>query len=132
MRDRIDRELAMLREGGQAVDYFDAGGRGFVVYRSVPTGGSTAGLPQSSDVIVPVPSGYPGAMIDLAGLPAGSPLLARVKGGANNQGNMSVDGRDWQLASYHPHTNGGGPPWNPAIHGFHTYFDQVLAWLNVL
>jgi hypothetical protein len=33
-------------------------------------------------------------------------LLPRVKGGQNNQGRVTADGRDWQLASYHPH-NGG-------------------------
>jgi hypothetical protein len=132
MRARIDRELAVLRDGGQAADYVEVAGRGFVVYRSVPTGSRTVDLPASSDVIVPVPSGYPGGMIDLAGLPVGSPLLGRVKGGANIQGSVTADGRDWQLASYHPHSNGGGPPWNPSMHGFHTYFDQVLAWLGIL
>ena len=132
MRDRIDHELGVLRDGGQAVEYLEVGGRGFVIYRGVPTAGSTAGLPSYSDVIVPVPSGYPAGMIDLAGLPVGSPLLGRVKGGGNNQGNVTADGHIWQLASYHPHTNGGGPPWNPARHGFHTYFDHVLAWLDVL
>ena len=132
MRERIDYELSILRDGGQAADYFDVGGRGFVLYREVPTRSPPPGLPAASDVIVPVPSGYPAAMIDLAGLPVDSPLLGRVKGGGNNQGNVAVDGRNWQLASYHPHGNGGGPPWNPAAHGFHTYYDQVLAWLSVL
>ena len=130
MRARIDRELMLLRDGGQVAEYFDAGGRGFVLYRSVPTL-LPANLPAAADVIVPVPSGYPGAMIDLAGLPIGSPLLPVVKGGTNNQGNVTLDGRDWQLASYHPHQNGGGPPWDQTMHGFHTYFDQVLAWLSV-
>lgn len=131
-RERIERELARLREGGQAVEYHDVGGRGFVLYREVPTRGAPMGLPAASDVIVPVPSGYPGAMIDLAGLPVGSPFIGRARGSQNNQGNVALDGRNWQLASYHPHQNGGGPPWNPAAHGFHTYLDHVLAWLSVL
>src|ERR1022692_118549 len=81
MRERIDYELSILRDGGQAADYFDVGGRGFVLYREVPTRSPPPGPPAASDVIVPVPSGYPAAMIDLAGLPVDSPLLGRVKGG---------------------------------------------------
>lgn len=128
MDARIARELELLRGGGQAVEFFQVGDRGYVVYRDVPTRAE----PPKSDVIVPVPSGYPAAMIDLAGLPAGSPLLPRVKGGTNSQGIVTVAGRDWQLASYHPHTNGGAPPWNPALHGFHTYLGELLAWLAVV
>lgn len=128
---RIRRELNQLAEGGLVAEYV-ATGRELVLYRSVPTSGASRGLPAESDVIVPVPSGYPASMIDLAGLPVGSPFLPLVKGGGNNQGIVEVDGRQWQLASYHPHNNGGGPPWDQTVHGFHTYFDQVLAWLTQL
>jgi hypothetical protein len=69
-------------------------------------------------------------MIDLAGLPLGSPLLLRLRGGQNNQGIVSADGKHWQLASYHPHNGGGGPPFDPLAHGFHTYFDHLIAWLD--
>lgn len=129
--DRIRRELAILAAGGQVAQYF-SGERDVVVYRDVPVAGPGAGLPDHIDVVVPVPGGYPAAMIDLAGLPVGSPLLPRVAGGNNNQGVVAVDGQPFQLASYHPHNNGGGPPWDQTKHGFHTYFDHVLAWLAKL
>ena len=128
---RIEKELAVLREGGQVVDLCQ-NGRPFVVFRRVPTTGPSLGLPPETDVIVPVPEGYPAAMIDLAGLPVGSPFLIRVRGGQNNQGVVTVDGRQWQLASYHPHGNGGGPPWDQNKHGFHTYYDYILSWLDCL
>lgn len=125
--ERIRRELALLREGGQLAELI-TDPRPIVLYREVPTGGS----PLVTDVVVPVPNGYPGALIDLAGLPLGSPLLKRVKGGQNNQGVLTACGHEWQLASYHPHTNGGGPPWDQTKHGFHTYLDHLIAWLHVL
>ncbi|MDO8632884.1 MAG: E2/UBC family protein [Phycisphaerales bacterium] len=129
--DRISRELGLLREGGQIAEY-QADGRPVVVYRDVPTGGTRFGLPEVTDVLVPVPPGYPAALIDLAGLPVGSPFLPLVKGGGNNQGVLTVNGRTWQLASYHPHNGGGGAPWNQNRHGFHTYLDHLIAWLNRL
>ena len=130
-RDRILRELAVLREGNQIAQLATAD-REYVLYREVPTAGARFSLPPVTDVIVPVPSGYPAAPIDLAGLPVGSPLLERVKGGRNIQGIVQVDGRAWQLASYHPHNNGGGGPWDQLRHGFHTYLDHLLSWLERL
>ena len=128
--ERIERELTILREGGQRADLITVGDQAFVLYHEVPTGGTRHGLPHSTDAIVPVPSGYPGAPIDLAGLPVGSPFLALVKGGQNNQGVHTVEGREWQLGSYHPHNGGGGPPWDQIEHGFHTYIDHLIAWLD--
>lgn len=130
-RERILRELAILREGNQITELV-SNGRDFVIYRNVPTAGARFGLPEATDVIVPVPSGYPASPIDLAGLPAGSPLLPRTPGGQNSQGLIQVSGTNWQLASYHPHNNGGGPPWDQMRHGFHTYFDHLLSWLERL
>jgi hypothetical protein len=128
--ERIRRELAELAAGGQVAQYF-ANGRDLVLYRDVPVTARLQGvaLPEQTDVVVPVPSGYPAAMIDLAGLPVGSPLLPRIAGGSNNQGIVIVEDRQFQLASYHPHNNGGGPQWDQSRHGFHTYFDELLAWL---
>jgi hypothetical protein len=130
MRERIERELERLRQGGQDARLF-ANGRAFVLYRDVPTKGASVSLPTTTDVVVPVPDGYPGAMIDLAGLPVGSPFLGRVRGAQNNQGVVEIDGRQWQLGSYHPHNGGGGPPWDQTKHGFDTYFDHLLSWLSV-
>ena len=130
--ERIERELGILRTGGQAAEVVSASGRLVVLYRSVPTSGAPFNLPEVTDVIVPVPSGYPAALIDLAGLPLGSPFFPRVKGGQNNQGVLNINGQQWQLASYHPHNGGGGPPWDQLRHGFHTYIDHLIAWLDKL
>jgi len=129
-QERIERELSSLRDGGIVAELLTQASRPVVLYRGVPTGGAPLSLPATTDVIVPVPDGYPAAPIDLAGLPTGSPLLSRLRGGQNNQGNVTADGRNWQLASYHPHSNGGGPPYDPQLHGFHTYLDQLIAWLH--
>ena len=128
--ERIERELAML--GSQFAELVAADVRFFVLYRNVPTAGVELDLPETTDVLVPVPPGYPASMIDLAGLPVGSPFLSRVRGGQNNQGIIEVADRRWQLASYHPHNNGGGPPWDQNRHGFHTYLDHLIAWLHKL
>lgn len=130
--ERIERELAILLAGGQVAELITTNGRTLVLYRNVPTAGARVGLPEVADVVVPVPPGYPAALIDLAGLPVGSPFLPRVKGGQNNQGILDADGRQWQLASYHPHNGGGGPPWDQTRHGFHTYMDHLIAWLDRL
>lgn len=130
--ERIERELSVLRAGCQTAVLINTGGRALVLYKDVPTAGARFNLPVTTDVIVPVPSGYPASLIDLAGLPANSPFLARVKGGQNNQGAVEADGRQWQLASYHPHNGGGGPPWDQAVHGFHTYMDHLISWLDRL
>jgi len=129
--ERIERELTRLREGNQKVDLVTTD-RMYVIYRDVPTRGAPLGLPEVTDVIVPVPPGYPASLIDLAGLPVGSPFLPRVKGGPNTQGVVQADGRQWQLASYHPHNGGGGPTWDQTRHGFHTYIDHLIAWLDRL
>lgn len=129
-RARLDRELAQLARGGQRAALLD-GPEEVVLYNDLPTSGGKLGLPALTDAIAPVPAGYP-AMIDLAGLPTGSPLLAHVKGGANCQRTTVAGGRRWSIVSYHPHGNGGGPPWDLNHHGFHTYLGELLAWLAYL
>jgi hypothetical protein len=129
--ERIELELKLLRAGGQQAELLNEG-RPVVLYRAVPTAGAPLGLPGATDVVVPVPPGYPASYIDLAGLPVGSPLLQRVRGGQSNQGVITADSRQWQLASYHPHNGGGGPPWDQTKHGFHTYLDDLLSWLHKL
>ena len=54
-----------------------------------------------TDVLVPIPSAYPGVMLDGAYLPTGSPLLGRVEGSPQGQ-TIQALGRTWQLVSYHP------------------------------
>ncbi len=80
-RERILRELEILREGQQVAELVSAG-RDYVLYRGIPAGGAHVSLPIVTDVIVPVPNGYPGAAIDLAGLPVDSAFLPRGEGRA--------------------------------------------------
>lgn len=120
--DRIENEIHLLRESGQSVELVRSPSP-YVIYKNVRIRGNL-----KIDIIVPVPNGYPAAMIDRAGLPAGSPYINQVKG--SPQEIVQVAGSNWQLISYHPHAGGGGLPWDPMIHGFHTYLSEVLAWLE--
>ncbi len=123
---RIEREIGRLRENGAEVEFI-AGPTPAVIFRRVP---ARKGYPHlaETDVLVLVPPAYPGAMLDGACLPAGSPLLGRVEG--SPQLSLQAADRTWQLVSYHPHNGGGSEPWNPARHGFHTYFSEVLVWIQ--
>lgn len=121
---RVNREVALLGESGAKVTVLESPGA--VVYHDLSVG---PGLPLSqTDVLVTVPSGYPGHMLDGAYLPEGSPLLGRVKGSPQETFVNALD-RRWQLVSYHPHNGGGAESWNPTRHGFHTYLGEVLSWL---
>jgi hypothetical protein len=119
VKARILRELADLSWQTQLLEGQDA-----VIYVGLP---SSLGVVEKTDVLVPVPSGYPQAMLDYAFLPADSPLKGLVPGAV--QGNLQFGDRAWTQISYHPHNGGGGPMWDPRIHGFHTYVDEVLTWL---
>lgn len=120
---RVEIELAKLRQSGQVVAKVD--NPAAVIYHALRTRPGYA-VP-NTDVMVPIPGSYPGQMLDGAYLPEGSPLIGKVKG--SPQGQINAAGRAWRLISYHPHNGGGGPAWNPAIHGFHTYIGELLAWL---
>ena len=120
---RIEAELEQLRESGQKTS---RAGVSFVIYHDVPTGRSESPF---TDVLVPVPNGYPASMLDRAGLPANSPLVGHVPG--SPQETVNIEGKAWRMISYHPHACGGGKPWNPSKHGFHTYLGEILAWLRV-
>lgn len=122
---RVERELEQLRASGQCVTAV-AKPIAAVVYHDLRTrpGSTTA----KTDVLVPIPGAYPGQMIDLAYLPDDSALIGRVKGNPQDH-RIQVLGRVWRQISYHPHNGGGGPKWNPAIHGFHTYLGEVISWL---
>lgn len=122
---RIELELALLREGGVNAEYHPD--KQVVLYRDVPTMGAALNLPGATNIVVPVPGGYPAAAIDLGGLPSGSPLIGRVKGAPNGP-LIDVEGQQYQLMSFHPFGNEGGA-WNPNKHGFHTYYGWIRSWL---
>jgi hypothetical protein len=123
---RIERELHTLRAGGADVTVASESTPA-VVYHGLRTKPSHPVA--ATDVLVTVPGGYPAVPLDGAYLPEGSPLLGRVPG--SPQGSyVTASGRRWQLVSYHPHNGGGGPPWDKDAHGFHTYYDYLLAWLR--
>jgi hypothetical protein len=127
--ERITNELNELARRGVSAEYVEDGGTPAVVYRAVPVG---RGEPDV-EVAVKIPDGYPGAQIDGAALTLENiALLGRLKGGTNPQGEFKANGRQWRIASYHPHANGGGPPWNPLKHGFHTYYDELVSWTHDL
>jgi hypothetical protein len=123
---RIDLELRALRAGGALVSHVKTPTPA-VIYHGLRTK-STHPIP-ATDVLVAIPSGYPASPLDGAYLPEGSPLLGRVPG--SPQGTfITASGCRWQLVSYHPHNGGGGPSWDKNLHGFHTYYDYLLAWLR--
>jgi hypothetical protein len=119
VRARILKELGLISWRTQLVEGPDG-----VIYYGLP---STLGVIDTTDVLVPVSSGYPQSALDYAFLPTDSPLRGRVPGAV--QDNLQFGGRLWTRISYHPHNGGGGPAWNPTLHGFHTYVDEVLTWL---
>ena len=123
--ERVAAELVELARRGVVADFFEQ--EGVVIYRNVPVGGGEPDV----DIAVKVPSGYAAARIDLAALPESRwDLLDRLKGGTNDQGRFLADGQNWRLGSYHPHVNGGGPPWDPTRHGFHSYYDELISWTH--
>jgi hypothetical protein len=122
---RIERELNTLRQGGAKATFVPE--LPAVVYHDIP---AREGYPHASstDVLVLVPGGYPGQALDGAFLPQGSPLFGRVAGNPQPQTLQALN-RVWQLVSYHPHANGGAPPWDKDKHGLHTYIDELLTWI---
>lgn len=123
---RVERELAILRENGALVSLSE-NPVGAVIFHNLRT---KSGHPvPETDVLVLVPGGYPAASLDGAFLPQGSPLLGRVPGSPQPTLVQALN-RQWQLVSYHPHNGGGSPPWDKDRHGFHTYYDDVIAWLR--
>lgn len=124
---RIERELGTLTANGGEVTFVTAP-EPCAIYHRLPT---RPGYPHinETDVLVKVPAAYPGVMLDGAYLPVGSPLLGKVAG-APQGATVQALGRNWQLVSYHPHNGGGGPAWNKDRHGLHTYYTEVLSWIQ--
>jgi hypothetical protein len=122
---RIERELTQLRDGGARVT-LSTSPVPAVIYHDVPT--RPGYEPSKSDVVVLVPSGYPGAMIDGMFLPVGSSLINRVPGSPQER-EVEANGQRWRLISVHPHDPQKGAAWNPTKHGFQTYYGEVLSWL---
>jgi hypothetical protein len=128
---RIRKELRWLNDrSGINARLIRVEGADYVLYEGIETGSKNPELPLKTDVIVPVPAGYPTSQIDMPGLPIDSKLIPYVQGGANPQAEIIVDDRHWKILSYHPYANGGGPPWNPSLHGFHDYYNQLYPWLR--
>lgn len=123
VKNRIKDELSRLepQDSTKLIEQPNA-----VIYYNLQ---STLGIVDFTDVLVRVPEGYPGVMLDYAFLPEGSSLIGRIKGAAQEV--IEADGRRWQQISYHPHNGGGGPAWDPTVHGFHTYIDEILTWLSI-
>lgn len=129
---RIRQELQLLAKRGFHAELHQANSAYFVLYPAVETDGASRGLPSTVDVLVPVPAGYPASYIDMPALETTSRLVPHVVGGSNPQSEVVVNGRQWKVLSYHPYLNGGGPPWNPAQHGFHDYYTHLYTWLHRL
>lgn len=123
---RVERELELLREGGLKITVVSEPVPA-VVYHDLR--GSLDGTPATTDVLVSIPGAYPGQFLDYAYLPEGSPFIGRVLG-SPQEPRISALGKSWQQISYHPHNGGGGPAWNPGLHGFHTYLGELLSWLR--
>lgn len=122
--ERIASELARLQALGARVTFLP-GPTPAVIYHDVPVG---PGLPvPATDVLVKIPAGYPGGIIDNAFLPEGSPLLSCTRGGEQHV--ETIAGRPWKQKSIHPHT-GNGIPWDKNRHGFHTYYNEMVSWLD--
>ena len=124
-QSRVDRELELLRAGGAKVTLLTTPVPA-VIYHDLPT--RPGHEVPATDVLVPLPEGYPGSMLDFAYLPDGSPLIGRVVGSPQDPRITALD-RVWRQISYHPHNGGGGPAWNPTKHGLHTYLGELLSWL---
>jgi hypothetical protein len=123
---RVEREVELLRASGLRVTLLSSPAPA-VVYHDLRA--SPSGPVPSADVLVPVPQAYPGQFIDWAYLPEGSTLIGRVKGSAQEH-RIRALGAVWRQISYHPHNGGGGPAWNPTVHGFHTYAGELISWLR--
>ena len=126
--ERIEAELAILREGGIDAEFYPE--QNAVLYRNVPTSGAPLNLPAVTHVVVPIPGGYPATAIDLGGLPVGSPLIGRAKGSPNGPA-ITIGEQPYQLISFHPHGN-EGDVWDPSKYGYHTYYGWIRTWLSVL
>lgn len=122
---RLERELGILREGGAKISVVESP-HPAVIFHDVPS--TLGGVETTTDVLVIIPPSYPAGIPDNAFLPLGSPLLQTAPGSA--QEIQSLGGREWQKKSIHPYTNNSRIPWNQNSHGFHTYFGELLCWLN--
>lgn len=117
---RVERELERLREGGARVTFVASPAA--VIFHELPAFDGT-----KVDVLVIVPPGYPGGMLDNACLHKDSPLLNILLGGV--QHNITANGLEWIQKSLHPH-NAPGNQWDKNRHGFHTYYGEMLAWVS--
>lgn len=124
-KNRIDRELAALRAGGARVTLVTEP-QAAVIYHDVPI--EKSNVTTTTDVLVPIPPGYPAGIPDNAFLPEGSPLINSTVGAVQEV--QEFKGKRWQKKSVHPYQGANGVPWDANIHGFHTYHSEILCWLH--
>ena len=123
---RVEAEVDLLRDGDASVTLSKTPPA--IIYHDLAV---TPGLPvERTDVLVPIPDGYPGRLLDGVYLPQGSPLLGKLKGAPQHKNTVTCLGTTWTLVSYHPHREKSGVPWDPTRHGLHTYLGEVLSWLR--
>lgn len=122
---RVSRELEILRKGGANVSVVESP-QPAVIYHDVPS--LINGVEIQTDVMVIIPTSYPAGIPDNAYLPQGSPLLQTAPG--SPQETQDLAGKVWQKKSIHPYTGNSRIPWDQNAHGFHTYFGEILCWLN--
>lgn len=122
---RIDREIGLLVARGVDVSVAKATPSA-VVYHGLSVTRGTADY--VTDVLVLIPDAYPAGAPDNAFLPADSPLLGMTVGA--QQETMLVEGKPWVKKSVHPYLGANGIRWDQRIHGFHTYYNEVLSWLH--
>jgi hypothetical protein len=121
--ERVTQEIERFQDGGGKIELLPE--IPAVIYKAVPAHAGAAAI----DVLVVIPDNYPSQMLDCAFLPNDSSFLDSTVG--VKQEAMQAGGRTWVKKSYHPHNGGGGAPWNPARHGIHTYYDELLPWLII-
>jgi Prokaryotic E2 family E len=122
--ERIQREIALLRDGGARVTLIEGPVPALIYHGMRVRPGSPIG---TTDVLVKIPPGYPAGFLDNAFLPANSPLLTCTPGSA--QQTETFNGQAWTQKSVHPHAP-NAIPWDKDRHGLHTYYGEVQNWLN--
>jgi hypothetical protein len=114
-------EVEELRQEGIEIDLFEADGLANIILRSWPI--PSAMNKSSSDVLLRIPMGYPGAKIDMFW----TDVDLRLRNGSIPRSADSIEtvaNRQWRRFSWHPNS------WNPGIDNLRTYLEFVLVRLS--